>query len=174
MKSGLRMERGALARAELELLDVERGAFVFSLWKNVIVTVWGAAATAERVARFGAVVSKHGERLPGLRSHVQIIVESAGLPTDEARSAFSGLMNARHKQVACLALVVQGTGFWSGAMRSAITQMRMQASVPVAHRTFSTIEEVTRWLPGEHEKRSGVAVTGDDLRTVLEGALREI
>jgi hypothetical protein len=174
MKSGLQMERAARARAELEVLDVERGAHVFAIWRNVIVAVWAATAAPERVARFADVTSKAVQKLPGMRSNVHLIIESAGLPGDAARSAFSGLMSANAKQLACVAVVVQGTGFWSGAIRSATTQMKVQANVSLPHRIFGSIDEATRWLPGEHEKRSGVALASDDLREVLQATLREV
>jgi hypothetical protein len=174
MKSGLQLERGARVRAELEVLDVERRGHVFGLWKNVVVAVWAATANAERVARFAAVASKAGERFSGLRSNVHVVVESAGLPGDEARAASSGLMNARQKQVACVALVVQGTGFWSGAIRGAMTHVHMQANTAVPLRMFGSMDEAARWLPGEHERRCGVALSPDDLRVVLESAVREV
>jgi hypothetical protein len=174
MKSGLHMERAGRSRAELKMLDVERGAHVFALWKNVIVGIWAATADPERVTRFAAATAKATATLPGMRSNVHIVVESAGLPGDAARSAFSGLMSSNAKQLACIAVVVQGTGFWSGAIRSATTQMRMQSNVSLAHRIFGSVDEVSRWLPGEHERRSGVALAADDLREVLTAALEEV
>ena len=149
------------ARAEtwdrLLVLDREPGKFVLARWKNVFVQAWAAQADAAAMARVNNIVrGANGQRL-GVRSSISVVAEGLPPPTEEARAGFVALMNDNANEIVCLAIVVQGVGFASSALRSALTGMRLAAGQSSYEMSvFATVDEISPWLPLRHEAKTGV------------------
>jgi hypothetical protein len=152
------------------VLDSEPGRFVFGAWKNVLVIVWKSQATAKSVARFSKTSDMMAARWPGCRSNVHVIQDGAALPTSEARAGFLTLMKRNRESLACIAIVIAGNGFWSGALRSAMTGLRMLAPRSFAFRVVGSSEDVVQWLPAAHEAKTGVSLDPRRLKAVLDEA----
>jgi hypothetical protein len=150
-------------------LDWESGAFVFGGWKNVLVAVWRSQATLLNVARLANISDT--TRWPGRRSSVHVIQDGAGLPTPEARAAFVALMKRNKDSLGCVAIVIAGTGFWSGALRSAMTGLRLLAPRSFDFRVAGSSEDLVQWLPSMHEEKTGVALVPSRLQSVLDTAV---
>lgn len=149
------------------LLDAEPGFFSCHSWLNIMFACWSQRATGpavERIAHFRELMDK--EHPQGV-SVVYLIANDAGLPTPEAREGVKQLMARYRHQRACLAIVVQGEGFWASGMRAAITGVRMLVPEQFAMRIFSQPEEVVEWLPPQHQSRTGTLVPRDELLSVL-------
>jgi len=151
------------------VLDSEPGAFLFGSWKNVFVAVWECQATMPAVDRMIRASTSLNAAHPTGRSNIHIIAHGAGLPTPEVRAHFVDLMKKHAEQLACVAVVVGGTGFWTSALRSFVTGLRWLAPRSFDFRMSTTIEEVVKCLPAEHQKRTGVEVDGRRLVQVLDG-----
>jgi hypothetical protein len=76
-------------------------------------------------------------------------------------------MKQNAEQVACIAVVAGGTGFWASAFRSFVTGLRWLAPRSFEIRLHGTIEEVARWLPAEHLKLTGVKLDPMRLQRLL-------
>src|SRR5690349_405881 len=103
------------------------GAFLFGSWKNVVVAVWEAQATiaaVEHLAKVGEIVSRAH---PEGRSNIHFIVTGAGLPEADVRAKFVELMKDKADELACVAVIYGGTGFWASAFRSFVTGLKWLA-----------------------------------------------
>jgi hypothetical protein len=156
------------------VLDSEPGAFVFGAWKNVLVIVWKSQATASSVARFAKAIEVMAARSPGRRSNIHVIQQGAPLPTAESRAGFVELMKRNKDSLACVAIVIAGIGFWSGALRGAMIGVRLLSPRSFEFRVAGSSEEVCRWLPAAHQKKTGVSLDPRRLAAVLEAAAGSI
>jgi hypothetical protein len=154
-----------------EVLDSEPHAFLFGSWKNVLIAVWKGQATAPRVERFRRAIEVMTERTPGYRSNVHVILDGAALPTAEARASLVALMKRNRETLAAVVIVVSGSGFWSSALRSAMTGLRVLAPTSYDFHVAATIDNVVNWLPAVHELSTGVKLDPEELGDVLRSAL---
>jgi hypothetical protein len=154
-----------------KLLDSEPNEFVFGSWKNVLIAVWKSQATAPMVERLKRTIDVMSERTSGYRSNVHVIVEGAALPSAEARAALVELMKRNRDALACVAIVVDGRGFWSSALRGAMTGLRVLAPTSFDFYVAATVDNVVNWLPAVHEQRTGVKMDPAELGEVLRAAL---
>jgi hypothetical protein len=154
----------------LQLLETEPGACCTGSWANLTITRWQGRGTGPAVERVAKVSAEVRAQYPSGISSVHLIVEGAGLPTPEGREGLVRLMNAHADQLACVAVVVGGTGFWASAIRSLITGMRAMSSRAYELRLVGHIDEVVSWLPAPHAARSGITLAPADLARVLGAA----
>ena len=151
------------------VLDTEPGAFIFGSWKNVFVGVWESQATIPAVERMVRATNALNDLYPSGRSTIHIVAHGAGLPTADVRTYFVDALKKNAEQLACVAVVVGGTGFWTSALRSFVTGLRWLAPRSFDFRMCTTIEEVAKWLPAEHGKRTGIDLDARRLLQVLDG-----
>jgi hypothetical protein len=132
--------------------------------------VWASQINGASVERFTKAVDTMGIRRPGLRSNVHVVTDGAALPTAEARAGLVASMTRHSESLACVCVVFCGSGFWASALRGAVTGMRFLAPRSFDFQLFSTVDEVVRWLPGEHRKVTGVHLDSGELRSALQAA----
>jgi hypothetical protein len=152
------------------VLDAEPDAFVFGCWKNVLLAIWKKQATGPSVERLDRAITAMAARQAGMRSNVHLVEHGAGLPTTEARAGFVDLMKRNATEIACVFIVIDGTGFWSGALRAALTGIRLLAPRSFHYSLVGSVEEVVRGLGVEHEKRTGVHLDAHELRSIIKTA----
>jgi hypothetical protein len=134
----------------------------------VLVVVWESQATMTAVDRMVRASNTLNSAWPTGRSNIHIIADGAGLPTPEVRAHFIDLMKIHAEELACVGVVVGGTGFWTSALRSFVTGLRWLAPRTFDFRLFGTVHEVARWLPPEHAKRTAVNLDSRRLVQILE------
>jgi hypothetical protein len=169
MSQGARAEPNATL-APARLIEVEPGTCYAGAWANVAVTLWvsrGTLPAAERVAR---VSEELRAQFPNGVSSIHLIREGAALPTSEGRERLIKLMNVGAEQLACVGIVVGGSGFWASAIRSLVTGMRAVSSRAYQLKLAGSIGEIVDWLPALHNKRTGSAITAAELQRALEAA----
>jgi hypothetical protein len=154
--------------AEITIHDTEPGSFAIATWSHVLMVRWESAADGSAVERL-AKVSKDlaAEQHQTRRSNVHIILDTAGLPTPEARAGFIHLMKAHADRLACVAIVVGGSGFLASAMRSLMTGMRLLSPRSFNYRLHGSTDEVVKWLPNEHLAKTGEPIDSRRLAHVL-------
>jgi hypothetical protein len=152
----------------LEFLDGEPGTCRIAVLRNVMIVHWTSRATAEAAGRLTAATDHVLETYPAGLSAVHVLATTAGLPTPEGRAGLIQIMNEKAAQIACVAVVVGGTGFWASAMRSFITGLRFVSPRNFDLRLHGTLEEVLMWLPKQHAKVTGVAIDERQLMRTLE------
>jgi hypothetical protein len=159
---------GAQLLSEITIHDTEPGCFYIASWKNVLMVRWESAADSSAVERLARVSTALAAADPvSRRSNVHIITESGGLPTPTARAGFIELMKEHADRLACVAIVVGGTGFWASALRSALTGMRLLAPRSFNYRLHGSVDEVVKWLPAQHHTRTGEELDSRRLGQVL-------
>jgi hypothetical protein len=150
------------------VLDAEPGHFLFGSWKNVFVAVWESQATMRAIDHLFIACHALGSGASQLRSEVHLIAEGARLPEPEVRDYYVELIKAREAQIACVAVVIGGTGFWASALRSFVTGLHWLSPRSFDFRLLGSVEQAADWLPAEHWKRTGVEVDPRRLQRVLQ------
>ena len=131
-----------------------------------MLNVWWSQATGPAVERL-AKVTRETCTQHRMLSAIHIIKDKARVPTPEARDGFVRIMNDYADQIANVAVVVGGVGFWASMMRSAVTGMRVLAPHSFELRLHGEVDEILGWLPHAHAYRCGSALP----REILSGML---
>lgn len=136
-------------------------------WRNLTICIWTGQATGPAAQLVKTTIDR--PQTQGVRqSFVHVINENLPLPDSASRSIFMTLMKERADDLACVAVVVLGSGFWASAMRNAVIGMRVFAPRNFDFRVFGSCDEVVLWLPAAHEKHTGVALPPDALAQWLK------
>src|SRR5882672_460697 len=154
---------GAAQGATWKVMDTDPGAWSFGVWKNFVIGVWSQRGTAAAVGSLAKTSRSFKEKY----TSVHIIRNGAGLPTPDGRAALVELLKERTGKLACVTVVLLGSGFWASALQSMITGLHMVApSGSMKLRICETVEEAAAWLAKEHGSMTGVDVSASELRTV--------
>ncbi|HLK41203.1 MAG TPA: hypothetical protein VKU41_30840 [Polyangiaceae bacterium] len=153
------------------VLDHEPGEFVFARWRNVLIAVWRRTISGPHVSRFTKAVETMAAQFPGRRSNVHIVAAGTGLPSEEARLRLAASMRRYKGSLACVAVVLCGTGFWASAFRAAVSGIRLLAPGAFGFHPMESVDQVVGWLPTEHERLTGVKLDPEELRLALDAAL---
>lgn len=147
------------------------GHFTLGVFSNVAVCGWRGAITPAAVVRIGEIAFSLKERAGPVRhSYVHMMTERVQLPDANTRHEIAKLMPELVDLVTMIVVVLDGSGFWSSALRSFITGVRVLAPRNFDIRAESSIENVLSWFPSEHLKRSGVTVTREQLEYLMREA----
>jgi hypothetical protein len=141
-----------------QLLVEQPGVVIVRGWRNLAICVWTGQATGRAASMVAQTVDR--PEVQGLRqSFVHVIHNKRPLPDSNARQIFMKLMKERADDLACIAIVVLGSGFWASAMRNAVIGMRVFAPSTFDFKVFGSCEEVVGWLPAAHERQTGIAIS---------------
>ena len=143
------------------------GAF-FGSWKNVFVTNWLLEATIPAIDRMLAALAAM-PRIAAKRSDIYVIAEGARLPEAAVRSYFIDAIKHSEHELACVAVVVEGSGFWASAVRSFVTGLHWLAPRSFDFRLHSSTDEVLERFPAVHEQLTGVRLDPYRLQRILDG-----
>jgi hypothetical protein len=152
--------------SDLERLTFERGRCVFLGYKNITIGVWSgqadvaAAQATERAARIMAARYRTG------RSYVAFVLDGLPGPTPGATEIFTKLMGQRDS-LACLAYVIEGSGFWASGLRSMIANAHRDSGAAAVLRIGTSVDDITKWLSERHTDATGVEVSEAEMRDVL-------
>ena len=150
-------------------VETEPGVCAIGRWENVQLIVWWSQATGPAVDRLTRVTRESCAQHRML-SNIHIIKDKARVPTSEARDGFVRLMNDYANQLANVAVVVGGVGFWASMMRSAVTGMRVLAPRSFELRLHGEVDEILGWLPHAHAYRCGSTLPREALSGMLMAA----
>jgi hypothetical protein len=107
---------------------------------------------------------------PVRHSYLHLMTERVQLPAAIIRGETAKLMSELTEHVACAAVLIDGSGFWSSAFRGFLTGLRVLAPRTFDIRAESSIDKLLEWFPREHLKRSGVVITREQLEYLLNEA----
>jgi hypothetical protein len=159
---------GLLATASL--LDHDPGVVGVLAYENINIVVWSSQPTIHSVELVQRVAQRRRRQWPNGVSAVHLVKGEIVLPEGATRDAFVRLMKGSDGAIACLAVVLSGSGFWASAARSLITGMRVLARGGFDLGLHSDVDEVVKWLPAKHEARTGVHIDPVRLASVLRSA----
>jgi hypothetical protein len=132
-----------------------------------MVSVWeskGTIAAVDRMLLACAAMPRIAEK----RSDIHVIAQGAQLPEAEVRDHFIEAMRRHESALACVAVVVEGTGFGASAMRSFVTGLHWLAPRSFHFGLHSSVAEVAARLPAVHERLSGVHLEPLRFRHLLD------
>ncbi|MET0595143.1 MAG: hypothetical protein ABW133_20755 [Polyangiaceae bacterium] len=127
----------------------------FGSWKNVLVSIWEAQGTIVAVDRMLDAVAAM-PRISPKRSDIYVIAEGARLPESGVRDHFVEVIQSHSADLACVAVVVEGSGFWASALRSFVTGLHWLAPRSFDFKLHGSIDDVITHLPPVHERLSGI------------------
>jgi hypothetical protein len=148
------------------------GRFRYSSWLNITIGVWSDQATEEAARRILELSKLMVKEHSFGHSSVVFVLDGAPAPTPAANQLFSRLYDDKVSDLKCMAIIVEGEGFWASSIRSAITGLRMSVPGAMQLRVSNHIDQVVEWLPAEHCRRTGVSISAPELRLVLESCRR--
>jgi hypothetical protein len=152
----------------LERIAEYPGVVTISGWQNLRIVSWAAQADGPAVDEL-FVAMERSQDFPKY-SWVHLIRDKLGLPDAAARAGFARMMTERSNELACIAVVVGGTGFWASAMRNAVIGLRAFTPRKFELRLHGTIDEVVTWLPSAHARETQVELPVSALRDWLKQA----
>ena len=159
--------KGAAEPAPAHSVFYETERCVMAMYQNLSVIVWDTQATIPLVEHLEALSTQisraHSEGI----SAIHVILDGAPMPTPEARQRLGALALRYAEELACIATVIAGDGFWASAMRGLITSLQWLERRPFKARTFATIDEVASWLPPLHAERTGIQIDPAQLLHVM-------
>jgi hypothetical protein len=109
------------------LTETDRYPGVVSLLElaNIAVVVWTGQPTPAAVDRLFRATERRTREHSESFSVIHPVAGDITLPDTATRQAFVRLMKSSGSSLACVAVVVGGTGFWASTARSLITGMRV-------------------------------------------------
>jgi hypothetical protein len=152
---------------ELETLLVVDG-LVLHGWRNIQIASWTAQGTIALVEQLADHSKRFHNKHPEGVSVVHLISKGPALPDGPTRERLKTLMEGNSKTLACVAIVLDGRGFWASAVRSFLVGLRLVSPRTINMQVFSTSEEVAAWLPEIHLQRTRVKVEPSELLRAIE------
>lgn len=149
------------------LLDVDPGRFRYASWRNVTIGIWANQATGEAAQRIMSISRMMGRNHPKGHSSVVFVLDGAPPPTPEASAIFAKMYDTKSSGLTCMAIIIEGGGFWASAIRSSITSLRISNPGSMRMSVNDNVEGVLEWLPAEHAQRTGVTMSAIELRGAL-------
>lgn len=156
------------------LFDHEPGQFYLSQYRNLSIMVWVGRADGAAIQRVRVLSHQLIAKYPDGHSNVTIILNGCPPPTEEARVAFNYVFDGRISDLRCMAMVLEGEGFWASALRSMVTGVRNVTANTFTVKLFSELGQASEWLPAEHLAGTGVALTSAELLSALTEARDEL
>jgi hypothetical protein len=153
---------------DLVTLRIEPRIYHYSAWQNLTLAVWVGQATGPSVRNLGEISREMIRRHPEGHSSVVFILDKIPAPTPEAREVLDKVFHARN-DLACVSVVIEGSGFWASGMRSLMgnTHRAAAGATSTMLRLNTEIDEVVEWMPVEHLRRTGVELDPIEFRRVL-------
>jgi len=153
-------------------LRVELGHFAISAYRNISIAVWVGQATRLAVEGLLEAQKKLVALHPNGHSAVSFILDGLPAPEPEAQALISRVFEAR-SQISCLAIILEGSGFWASGLRSMLNNYHRQAGGPAALKVATSLDSVVTWFSEEHKKGTGVELLPKPLLSILANARQE-
>jgi len=164
---------GGAARALTthEITYTSPGRCVFARVQNVALQVWFAQAQEEDARVLVGATKKMYEDYPHGISTLHWLRNDAPLPTPGARQHFSYLMDAYGHWFGESIMVLDGLGFWAGAVRAMLTGVRIASGGKAGFRVVPSLHEGLSRLTETHTERTGLRVQPAELSSALHAII---
>ena len=139
---------------------------IIALWQKLLIVVWATAGTGPLVAELARISDGLHNVYPKMSS-IHIIVEGAGMPTEDARRGLSLLGSRFAERLACVATLIEAGGFWASAMRALVVSLQAVDRRPYKTRTFATRRELAAWVSPIHTAEVGEPCDAVELEAAL-------
>lgn len=158
------------APPDVSVLDTIPGAFWLGAWRTVNAVVWLSSATRDVVERVEMGIGARFGKLEERMSTVHVIVENAGPPEADGRTALVDMNNRLAHTVACGAVVIERGGVLGLALRSAVTGLILAAPKHYRVKVFDSLEPCAPWIADQHEKATALPIEAAGVLQLLKFA----
>jgi hypothetical protein len=153
-------------------LAIEAGTYGFYRWQNVAINVWSGQPSLAAVQVLSELTERSLSECPGGIASIHWLDSGVGLPTAEVRVRLGELARRYPKHVSCVGVLLQGSGFWASATRSALTGVMLLAPRTFALRFFGDVGELSAYIAREQAQR-GAPIDAESLMAAIEDALSD-
>lgn len=160
--------------SELSLLARERGAYGFYRIQNVAINTWSSQPTASAVEVLGQLTERSLSECPDGIASIHWIESGAGLPTAEARQGLGEIAKRYSKHLHCVGVMLEGSGFWASALRSALTGIVLLSPREYPLRFAGDSAELVDFVIQTLKQRTAKAPEPERLRRTLDEVLRQL
>lgn len=155
----------------IELVSESPGVNQVWAWRNVVVVMWTGKATAEVTRTLGPITREILLRTRAHKlSYIHHVSNNLVMPDADAREVLLDLSREFVQETACVAVIIEGGGFWASAIRGFVTGIRVLAPRELNLRMHKGIAELLAWFPEEHARLTGVELDPQELVRQLERA----
>lgn len=152
------------------LLAAKPGRFCTGYYRGVSLIYWHDQATKDAIESIRTLTRHMIQANPEGHSNVAFVRDGVPAPEPELRDLFSHVFDGKITDVRCVAIVVEGGGFWASSLRTAITGISMAAENRPRISLHTTLEEAASWLAPAHSAATGTVIATSELRTALRDA----
>lgn len=152
----------------LEVLRIASGRYGIGHLDNVALQVWHAPADESAALEIARIADQMYETYPGGISSIHWPRHGKGLPTPKVRKLLAATMKKHMEWTGEVVAVLEGDGFWAGAVRGMLTGIRMAAGKRAGLRIAASMSEVVTWLPEVHHRRTGVRISGAAILAAMD------
>ena len=153
------------------MVSQEPDDHVFARWSNLTLIHWRTQPNGTHVRILEDMARQVLLDYPEGFSTVQLVREGIGLPDADARAGIAKMMSDLDMNIACIAVVFMGAGFWASALQSVVTGIRLLAPRTFQMRFASETSDLAIWLPAHHYRRTGVQITSAGLMQAIDRVL---
>lgn len=121
----------------------------------VCVVLWRDVVDAPRFALQAAGVEEVVSRHPGRAAFVCIVEPTCAPPDDVHRKRSVALIDEQGERLACIAAVIEGSGFKAAIARSILSSMAILRRSRVPHRVFADVATASTWVATKVEVAAG-------------------
>lgn len=167
------MPKASSEQRDLAVVEQYPGVFRVGVVGRIAITTWLGQLDVSSVELYARFINDFLARsaASGRGSIVHLVNERVGLPQSATRPVLAKMME-NTEPLACVSVVIEGSGFWASAVRGFLTGMRLLGPSTFRIHEHATIADVVAWLPAEHEKLSGEHIEPDELLRHLTVAKR--
>jgi hypothetical protein len=156
-----------MGAAEFALRAQRSDIYALATWKNVLIGSWRGADPGS-VAVMTELTLELAKRYPDGVSGIHVVHADAPMPTADHRARVARGLEQLAPCIKCVAVVLEGQGFWASTLRSVFFGIRMISPQPFAFRIDSELPDAVAWLPDEHRRRTGVSLDPTELDACLK------
>ena len=169
------VELASVQGVQLALLTRVDGEFSTHVWKNVMISAWFGQSTLTGLAVYDRNMQPLYEHNPRGISTINLLVPGRYvIPNAETRREFQRFAQEYASLTAAAVIVLPGTGFISSAVRGVITALALASPRGPKMHVMDSTRAAAEWLPTVHSERTGVAISTDELMTLLESVERTL
>jgi hypothetical protein len=141
--------------------------------RNMTFSAWNTAPTAEHVQAFIELAQRLSATYPQ-NSNVTLVMRNAELPGADARALLEELTAQYARSIHSVALVIDGSGFWSSTIRSFLTGLHLLRGNGYRCKAFATPAEAIGWLLPPHNADTAVTLTERELKSACDAVLARL
>lgn len=145
----------------------------FYSYQNVLLVIWCGTPTDDSITGLDHAVQRMVQSNHVPFSVIMWLAPGSRMPTTNMRSRVTKIWLDLGPKLVAISVILDGVGFWAGAVRAAINGMLMAAGRKVIVRVNATFDEMFQWLPAVHLKSTGTALSRIELSTIATRVLEQ-